>query len=467
MIEMTGGRGDRTSQIAGRVGLVGMGLGLALAPSVALADALNPSSSSVPLGGTAEFSFTFPASAIGGEAVLLRASTLGPVHDDGIAVPLGGRMREVMTFPITAENMTTLLQVPGNPALNGKGFCLACVVRRDGVTESASNAVAAHIANSQLGLQVVPGSQVMGFDGRDSASDSTLHAASFVSSRVGYVVGTGGTLLKTGDGGASFTPIDVTSGAPINLKDVDFLDANHGFVMGHSFSGIVYRTSDGGQFWSSSVVPGKINAGDFVDGLTGYVCGLPQAIGNGGPISRTLDGGITWTSQADGIQAELMDIRMVSDSTGYAVGRFGTILKTTNMGNTWVSLAVPPAFQDTWFMGVEALGDGSTAYFVGEGGVILATSDGGATFHRLRSGTEQTLRSIQFADAQVGFLTGDRGTLLQTFDAGRTWVPYDSFYEGHPNTNLVLGVAIVTRDEAYVVGYGGMVGAFGPVPSDR
>ncbi len=459
---------DRRSILRRRVVGLFCGLILTAAPAV-VADTVGSDSDSVPLGGTMTLDFTFAAEAVGSTAVLLRASSLGPTLRDGMPVPVGGRVREVLSFPITAAEMSTAVSVPSNPLLNGRSFCLVCVVEDGGGAVSTSNALSVVVRHGQLALSGVPSDEVMGFTALASDSSSTLHAASFVDSQIGFVVGTNGTILKTEDGGSSFSEIDATHGNPINLKDVEFLDANHGFVVGYSFMGAVYRTSDGGLTWGSSLIPKKVNACDFRDSLIGYVAGQPSSLGEGGPISKTVDGGVTWSNQADGFQVELMDIRFADDATGYAVGRFGTILKTSNAGGVWSALTVPAAFNDTWFMAVEVLGDGSTAFFLGSDGVILATQDGGSNLVRVRSGVSRTLRAIEFVNDEVGFITGDRGTLLQTFDGGATWIPYDTFYDGHPNTNLVLGVEVVSEGQAFAVGYNGMLGAFGvfQVEDDR
>jgi photosystem II stability/assembly factor-like uncharacterized protein len=57
----------------------------------------------------------------------------------------------------------------------------------------------------------------------------------------------------------------------------------------------------------------------------------------------------------------------------------------------------------------------------GRWGTMLHTTDGGWTWTRQESGTDYTLTSISFVDPAHGFAVGDGGTILSTKDGGKTW----------------------------------------------
>jgi photosystem II stability/assembly factor-like uncharacterized protein len=109
----------------------------------------------------------------------------------------------------------------------------------------------------------------------------------------------------------------------------------------------------------------------------------------------------------------------VDETTGYAAGAVGTILKTTDGGETWVALTSGSAagFRDMYFH------DASIGFVVGSGGEILRTDDGGTTWVPQTSNTTEVLREVIFpVDDQTGYVAGDNGTILKTTNGGTTWV---------------------------------------------
>ena len=67
----------------------------------------------------------------------------------------------------------------------------------------------------------------------------------------------------------------------------------------------------------------------FVNSQTGW------AVGSGGTILRTTDGGQRWTKQANGTTNMLFSVTFQDAQTGWAVGRGGTIFRTTDGGQRW------------------------------------------------------------------------------------------------------------------------------------
>jgi photosystem II stability/assembly factor-like uncharacterized protein len=58
-------------------------------------------------------------------------------------------------------------------------------------------------------------------------------------------------------------------------------------------------------------------------------------------------------------------------------------------------------------------------------GVILRTVDGGATWTRIDSGTENPLYSIQVKGLKA-WIVGNKGIYMISNDGGKTWAPMDS-----------------------------------------
>ena len=84
------------------------------------------------------------------------------------------------------------------------------------------------------------------------------------------------------------------------------------------------------------------------------------------------------------------------------MGIYGTILRTTNGGLTWIS----QNGATNWLRGV-SFTDANTGTVVGEDGTILRTTDGGSTWISLSSGTTFTLFDVCFTDVNTGTAVGD------------------------------------------------------------
>jgi len=91
---------------------------------------------------------------------------------------------------------------------------------------------------------------------------NTLRGASFVDANTGTVVGDYGTIVRTTDGGNSWTV--QASGTTQDLWAVSFTDANNGTAVGGTIGGsTILRTTDGGDTWVPESNPGTVFLFDF------------------------------------------------------------------------------------------------------------------------------------------------------------------------------------------------------------
>jgi len=69
---------------------------------------------------------------------------------------------------------------------------------------------------------------------------------------------------------------------------------------------------------------------DFRDDRNGW------AVGERGTLLRTTDGGETWTIIPTNVNVTLLSVQFLNDDEGWAIGRAGTILRSSDEGKTWV-----------------------------------------------------------------------------------------------------------------------------------
>ncbi|HEV3468230.1 MAG TPA: YCF48-related protein [Pyrinomonadaceae bacterium] len=221
-------------------------------------------------------------------------------------------------------------------------------------------------------------------------AETRLVGVRFAGRERGWVFGELGALYATADGGRTW----VRQVVPTRrlLLGAAFLDAQHGWVVGAGAT--LLRTTDGGRTWHEGRVAGqlaqyarrsranrlgrgdgtarrpaaaagqapRVNAVAFADGLRGW------AVGAGGLVLATSDGGRTWQPQESGVETDLHDVKFLDGREGWAVGGEGIILHTADGGATWsADTSVTPHTLERLFFAGRARG-----WAVGFGGTIVA-----------------------------------------------------------------------------------------------
>ena len=237
-----------------------------------------------------------------------------------------------------------------------------------------------------------------------------LMGAAFTSATSGFIVGNAGTILKTTDGGQSWTK--QTSGTTNNLSAVFASNANV-YVVGDG--GIIRKSSNGGTTWTQDTSGVTVN----LKGVTIKHDSVGYAVGSSGTILKTFKGlsSKKWISDTSGTSADLMGVAFPVDTIGYAVGLNGTIVKKTKQNVNWVTLVSGTTndLYGVYFFNV------NTGIAFGEAGTILKTTDGGTTWTTIVSGTTSTLYAVSFIGTTNGYLVGAGGVCLRTTNGGNSW----------------------------------------------
>jgi photosystem II stability/assembly factor-like uncharacterized protein len=231
----------------------------------------------------------------------------------------------------------------------------------------------------------------------------------------------------------------------------------NGTVVGVSLSGDAWRSTDGGFSWTQTLVgPGALPASwnvSFFDDQVGAI------VGQSGFIYKTTDAGLTWAMLNSGIGGvSFYDLEMFDDNAGLAVGDNGYFLRTSNGGNYWktdrlqvtgVTLGRSESLQAV------SVVDQDFAVTAGYDGVVYKTSDRGATWQSIgypNLPADVYLTDVKFITRDLGYVTGSRVNVAQNFwrttDGGATWTLL--------NLNEGQSIDFVDANHGWVVNVGGL-----------
>lgn len=278
----------------------------------------------------------------------------------------------------------------------------------------------------------------------------SLDAVAFAG-QTGYAAGAFGTLLKSTDGGATWS--GVSTGLTESLTTIRLLGPQILVVAGNC---ALRRSSDGGQTfrrlpWAASDerCTGGIRAVSFPSSSVGIL-----VLGNGN-VLRSTDEGRTWarrtavpgtpaTSAASKVQPS--DVFFTSDTTGYATTTGGDIFSTADAGNTWRLVIAEP-----WPITSITFASPQVGFAVGGAPVVLKTTDAGATWSETGLPADAgALREIRCASADVcAAVTNPGDRIVRTGDGGAHW---DSLA---PSSEALRAIALPGPGQVVAVGSGG------------
>lgn len=174
--------------------------------------------------------------------------------------------------------------------------------------------------------------------------------------------------------------------------------------------------------------------------------GLGLISGWNGTILRSTDAGETWSPVKIPVTADLYSVTCLDANTALAVGGGGNILRSTDAGETWVKIDSPTG--ETLNSVASTGGGGAVA--VGWRGAIIGTQDGGKTWTPLfadRGDPSLNFQSVSFAPGGMGMAVSSTGSVYKSADA-INWQPVTL-----PTTDQKLySVDVLDNQNAFLAG---------------
>ena len=270
---------------------------------------------------------------------------------------------------------------------------------------------------------------------------ASLRGLTVVDKRVVWVGGSGGTLLRSLDGGQSWQDVAPPDGRRCDFRDVHAFDRDTAIAMVAGQPARVYRTADGGRTWSivhQDARPEAFFDAITFDGDTGFLFGDPME--GAFTVLRSDDRGEHWcvvdptalpvplgAEAAFAASGSCIDVTQgtVRIVTGGTVSR---LLASRDHGASWTALPLPlrcgAASQGAFGLGVD--GDelvvvgGDYAAPLANEGTVARSMDGGSSWHEQATGAGGFRSGVAALGHGAWLAVGERGCSLST-DHGRTW----------------------------------------------
>jgi photosystem II stability/assembly factor-like uncharacterized protein len=239
-----------------------------------------------------------------------------------------------------------------------------------------------------------------------SGVTARLRGVSAVSERVAWASGSGNTILRTEDGGATWNKLPSPSADRLDFRDIDAVSETVAFVLsiGSGQASRIFKTTDAGATWTLQFTnedpDAFFDAMAFWDAERGIA--VSDSVKGAFVIITTENGGKTWTR----VPASSLPPALPNEGAFAASGTNVTVLGSSNV----------------WF------GTGAA-----ERSRVLRSADRGKTWQiaetPLASGQSSGIYSVAFRDAQHGLIVGGDYAKEQeavnnaavTRDGGRTW----------------------------------------------
>ncbi len=328
-----------------------------------------------------------------------------------------------------------------------------------------------------------------------------------------YAAGNSGVVLKSSNGGTSY------SSMVISVNYLNSIYSVGGTVWTAGDNGFLGISTNFSNTWLSQTLSGgtKLNAVFFTDTLNGFIGG------NNGILMKSTDGGISWNNLTSGVSFNILKIKFVDANTGYCSGESNLILKTTDSGVSWNSISVPSTgnlrcfdllanemiagsssdilYKSTnnglnWSSiklniqshpGINAIAITAAQKYVlvFESGTIWSTSNGGSSFSYNANEFLDELNSIVFQGQRAFAVSKKQSVVIRSLNFGLTWAltpnsTYSIFFVtllsgNFSNYNKILDMNYQKRGVLYALereklyrtlNYGGNWSVMSTVPVD-
>jgi photosystem II stability/assembly factor-like uncharacterized protein len=232
--------------------------------------------------------------------------------------------------------------------------------------------------------------------------------------------------------------------APLQRYDtIQSLSAAGGVVLAGTQSGAILRSADRGAHWQRLPLAGaSVIAIDHCPDGSFIALDFYHRVWSAGAD------GSAWTAHALADPANALALHCAPDNRWWVAGSRATFAVSADQGAHWTSSRLK---EDTQITTLQFL-DAQQAYALGEFGTVLRSTDGGASWQRLpKIAGDFYPYDARFISVQEGYASGLAGVMLATHDGGQHWQREDN------SSGAALYRLFAHGDEVWAVGANGVV----------
>ncbi|NOQ28349.1 MAG: PKD domain-containing protein [Bacteroidales bacterium] len=325
-----------------------------------------------------------------------------------------------------------------------------------------------------LWLLIIPGLLMAQWKSVDLGTGETSNKLYAFDNQNAIVVGNDTILIKTTDGGETWSSMNfvLPNEVEYHFMDVDFADDQIGFIISTKvdpYNAIMLKSTDAGENWAELAMSNFSDASgnDVIDPLAGKKVNF-RALQVSGDIAyaalqweeeltttkhsyvfKSTDKGLNWSISSDDLGSVNVNSIEFIDDVVYIGGSSSMFMKSTDGGANWTD------YTDAAFLSVNDL------RVIDANKVYLATTKG--TFYTENAGVTVTALNdigsfdvLYFADDEIIFSGFTSSKTVRTIDGGENWI------EANIGQTTSFWDLTIFNDAIYALGSGGIINILHP-----